>query len=75
MLILRIIIALFIFSNLSYANDNALVNEKKAKAAIKELAISLKKSLKDGFARIRPNCSSRILQYCSFRYYRWHIFK
>ncbi len=42
MLILRIIIALFIFSNLSYADD-ALVNEKKAKAAIKELAISLKK--------------------------------
>ena len=45
MLILRIITALFIFSNLSYADDR-LIYEKEAKAAIKELAISLKKSLK-----------------------------
>ena len=45
MLILRIITALFIFSNLSYADD-MLVYEKEAKAAIKELAISLKKALK-----------------------------
>jgi len=61
MLILRIIIALFIFSNLSYADD-ALVNEKKAKAAIKELAISLKKSLKTVLQESGPIAA---VEYCN----------
>ncbi|MDB9761811.1 DUF3365 domain-containing protein [Alphaproteobacteria bacterium] len=61
MIILRIIITLFIFSNLSYADDT-LAYEKEAKAAIKELAISLKKSLKSVLKESGPIAA---VEYCN----------
>jgi hypothetical protein len=61
MIILRIIIALFIFSNFSYADDT-LVYEKEAKVAIKELAISLKKSLKSILKESGPIAA---VEYCN----------
>lgn len=61
MILLRIIFILFLLKNFSYAND-LLVYEEKSKTVIKELAFSLKKSLKSVLKESGPIAA---IEYCN----------
>ena len=61
MLILRVLIIFFIFTNLSYAND-LLSYEKDSMVAIKALASNLKKSLKSVIKNSGPVAA---VEYCN----------
>ena len=69
MILFRIIFILFLLKNFSYAND-LLVYEEKSKTVIKELAFSLKKSLKSVLKESGPIAA---IEYCNDRMMEFKI--